>query len=164
MKLKLHRVTMPGLWIILTIKSQILLQPLLQPGKCQAMLLNGRIQISLAVIFVTSLLTGCVASGEYSPLLRAEPAADSVLTRAPRTLRLLYDALPDVSQSSVSLVGPAGEYRLRGMHTMGADDLMIEIFEPAATDGDYTVNWSTVVASDPAVYRGSFSFSVRTGQ
>lgn len=128
------------------------------------MFLNGRIQASLAVIFVASLLTGCVSSGEYSPLLRAEPVADSVLTRAPRTLRLLYDALPDVSQSSVSLVGPAGEYRLRGMHTMGADDLMIEIFEPAATDGDYTVNWSTVVGDDPTVYRGSFNFSVQTGR
>lgn len=128
------------------------------------MLLKGRTQIGFLAIFATSLLAGCASSMEYSPLQRSEPAADSVLTRAPRTLRLLYAALPDVSRSSVTLIGPAGEYRLRGMHTMGSDDLMIEIFEPAATDGDYTVSWSTVVADDPGLYQGSFNFSVQTSQ
>ena len=128
------------------------------------MLLSGLVRASLVIVFVVGMLTACVSDREYSPLLRSEPAADSVLTRAPRTLRLLYDALPDVSQSSLSLIGPAGEYRLRGMHTMGADDLMIEIFEPAATDGDYIVNWTTVVGSDSGVYQGSFNFSVRTAQ
>lgn len=128
------------------------------------MLLKGRIQIRFLVIFAASVLAGCASNQEYSPLLSSEPASDSVLNRAPRTLRLLYAALPDVSRSSVTLVGPAGEYRLRGMHTMGADDLMIEIFEPAATDGNYTVRWSTVIADDPALYQGSFNFTVQAGQ
>jgi methionine-rich copper-binding protein CopC len=128
------------------------------------MLLNRRILASLVVILAAPLLAGCAVNREYSPLLRSEPAADSVLTRSPRTLRLLYDALPDVSRSRVALTGPAGEYRMRGMHTMGADDLMMEIFEPAVTDGDYTVSWSTVVGDDPSPYQGSFNFSVRTGR
>lgn len=128
------------------------------------MLLKQSIKACTAAIFVSGLLTACATSQEYSPLLRSEPEAGSVLTRAPRTLRLLYDALPDVSRSNLTLLGPAGEYRMRGMHTMGADDLMIEIFEPAATDGDYTVNWTTVVGDDPAVYQGSFQFTVRTAQ
>lgn len=128
------------------------------------MLLRKKIQTSIAAIFAITLLSACVTNLEYSPFVSSEPAAGSVLTRAPRTLRLFYDALPDVSQSELVLTGPAGEYRMRGMHTMGMDDLMIEIFEPAATDGDYTVSWTTAVGDDPSVYQGSFDFTVQTGQ
>ena len=99
----------------------------------------------------------------YSPLLSAEPAVDSVQTRVPRTLRLYYDALPDVGRSSLELHGPAGQYRLRGLHTMAADDLMIEILDPL-TDGEYEVRWVTTVAGDPAVYEGSYRFSVRKAE
>lgn len=106
------------------------------------------------------LLAGCAGDGEYTPLLRAEPAVDGRLTRAPRTLRLYYDALPDVSRSSIRLTGPNGEHRLRGLHTMASDDLMIEIMDPV-TDGEYTVEWVAVVGDDPAVRRGAYRFSVR---
>lgn len=106
------------------------------------------------------LLAGCSAGGEHTPLLRAEPAVDGLLTRAPRTLRLYYDALPDVSRSSLRLIGPNGEHRLRGLHTMAADDLMIEIMDPV-TDGEYTVEWVTAVGDDPTVHRGAYRFSVR---
>ena len=81
----------------------------------------------------------------------------ATLTRAPRTLRLFYNALPDVDQSSLRLVGPNGEHQLRGLHTMAADDLMVEIMDPV-TEGEYSVEWTTVVGDDPAVYSGSFSF------
>ena len=83
-----------------------------------------------------SILSTCVSGRDYSPLLRAEPERNSELTRAPRTLRLFYDALPDVARSSLKLVGPSGEHQLRGLHTMAADDLMIEIMDPV-TVGDY---------------------------
>ena len=116
----------------------------------------------LSGLLALTLLSACTAS--YTPFLRSEPAVDSVLTRAPRTIRLFYNALPDVEQSSLSLTGPAGEYRLRGMHSMASDDLMIEILEPAATDGDYTVQWTTVVADDPSIYTGSYSFTVSSDQ
>jgi len=109
------------------------------------------------IVLITSHCTSTYS--EYTPLVRVEPAIDSEHSRAPRTLRLYFDALPDVSKSSLSLTGPAGEYSMRGMHTMAADDLMIEILEPL-TIGDYTVNWTTVVGSDSSVYQGSFKFSV----
>ena len=107
-----------------------------------------------------SILSTCVSERDYSPLLRAEPERNSELTRAPRTLRLFYDALPDVARRSLKLVGPSGEHQLRGLHTMAADDLMIEIMDPV-TAGDYSVEWRTVVGDDPTVYSGYFNFSVR---
>ena len=107
-----------------------------------------------------SILSTCVSGRDYSPLLRAEPERNSELTQAPRTLRLFYDALPDLARSSLKLVGPSGEHQLRGLHTMAADDLMIEIMDPVTT-GDYSVEWRAVVGDDPTVYSGHFSFSVR---
>ena len=114
----------------------------------------------MTVLLLSSILFACVSERNYSPLLRAEPERNSELTRAPRTLRLFYEALPDVAQSSLKLVGPSGEHELRGLHTMAADDLMIEIMDPVTT-GDYSVEWRAVVGDDPTVYSGHFNFSVR---
>lgn len=104
-------------------------------------------------------LSSCISTEEYSPLLRAEPEVGDALTRVPRTLRLYYDALPDVARSSLKLTGPNGDYQLRGLHTMAADDLMIEIMDPV-TPGNYSVEWTTVVGDDPSQYQGSYNFSV----
>lgn len=108
----------------------------------------------------TSVLIACAAGGPYSPLNGAEPVIDATLERAPRTLRLYYDALPDVSRSSLRLLGPQGEYPLRDPHNMAADDLMVEIVEPLE-NGRYRVEWSTAVGDDPTLYRGTYEFTVR---
>ena len=113
------------------------------------------VSLSTAVL----VLAACASETSYSPLLRAEPEIGATLTRAPRTLRLYYDALPNVDRSSLKLVGPNGEQQLRGMHTMAADDLMVEIMG-ALGNGDYTVEWTTVVGESPAVHSGSFDFTV----
>lgn len=126
------------------------------------MLGNRRFKTLLVLFVLTASLAGCASSTDYSPFLRAEPAADSVLNRAPRNLRLFYAALPDVPSSSITLTGPNGNYDLRGFHTMGADDLMIEITNPSIPDGDYEVNWSAVAGEDPNVYEGSYRFTVVT--
>ncbi len=109
------------------------------------------------------LLAACTGEPEYTPIVNSEPAADSVQTRMPRTLRLYYDALPDVERSGLSLIGPEGEVELRGLHTMAADDLMIEIMEPLA-DGDYAVHWTAVVGDEPTEYTGEVRFSVQVEQ
>ncbi len=118
-------------------------------------------RISPAIISL--LLAACAGGPGYTPIIRSEPPADSIQTRMPRTLRLYYDALPDVERSSLSLTGPAGEVELRGLHTMAADDLMIEIMEPLA-DGRYAVHWTAVVGDDPAEYSGEVRFEVRVEQ
>ena len=118
-----------------------------------------RLLKQFAHLFLILVLTACATSNQGSPLLESEPAAGSTQSRAPRTLRLFFSALPDVDQSSLSLTGPAGEHSLRGLHTMAADDLMIEILDPL-TPGEYTVNWATVVEGDPTRHEGIFTFTV----
>ena len=118
-----------------------------------------KFEYKFVFVLLCSQLIGCVTNGAYSPLLRAEPEIGSELTRAPRTLRLYFDALPNVSQSSLRLVGPNGEHQLRGLHTMADNDLMIEIMDPV-TLGEYRLEWVTVVENDPSTYSGVFNFTV----
>jgi methionine-rich copper-binding protein CopC len=125
---------------------------------------SGKLKSLVALFVLAASLVSCASSTDYSPFLRAEPAADSVLNRAPRNLRLFYEALPDVTNSSLTLTGPEGNYDLRGFHTMGSDDLMIEITNPSIPDGDYVVAWSAVVGEDSTVYDGSYQFSVVTNR
>jgi methionine-rich copper-binding protein CopC len=114
----------------------------------------------LGFILSAVLLNGCANSTAYSPLIGAEPALHSDTTRVPRVLRLYYDSLPMVDSSSLKLTGPNGEHTLRGLHTMGMNDLMVEILDPV-TEGEYLVEWVTQVGVDPAIYSGSFTFRVR---
>jgi methionine-rich copper-binding protein CopC len=97
--------------------------------------------------------TACASNPQSLPLLRAEPAADGVITSAPRILRLYFSALPDVSQSKVRLTGPSGNYQLRDLHNMADDDLMMEIVDDVSS-GIYTVNWTTVIEGGQTVYQG----------
>lgn len=113
--------------------------------------------ISYGIILIA--LSSCASNAAYSPLIDSEPAADSSVTRIPRNIRLYYDALPDVEQSNVVLTGPAGNYPMRGLHTMAADDLMMEILDPL-TPGEYSVQWTTVVGDDPTVHEGVLNFTV----
>lgn len=122
-------------------------------------LVRSVVPISLiSLILALGSLSACTSSPAYTPLLSAEPAQGAELNRAPRTLRLFFNALPDVERSSLRLIGPNGEHQLRGLHTMAADDLMIEILD-AVTPGGYTVEWQTVVADDPSQYSGSYQFT-----
>ena len=118
-----------------------------------------KFEYKFVFVLLCSQLIGCVTNGAYSPLLRAEPEIGSELNRAPHTLRLYFDSLPNVSQSSLRLVGPNGEHQLRGLHTMADNDLMIEIMEPV-TIGEYRLEWVTVVENDPSTYSGVFNFTV----
>ena len=118
-----------------------------------------KFEYKFVFVLLCSQLIGCVTNGVYSPLLRAEPEIGSELNRAPRTLRLYFDSLPNVSQSSLRLVGPNGEHQLRGLHTMADNDLMIEIMDPV-TIGEYQLEWVTVVENDPSTYSGVFNFTV----
>ncbi len=118
-----------------------------------------KFEYKFVFVLLCSQLIGCVTNGAYSPLLRAEPEIGSELNRAPRTLRLYFDSLPNVSQSSLRLVGPNGEHQLRGLHTMADNDLMIEIIDPV-TIGGYRLEWVTVVENDPSTYSGVFNFTM----
>ena len=108
---------------------------------------------------IAATLAACGLAMPHSPILSSDPEGGAVLNRAPRTLRLYFEGLPDVDRSTLRLQGPNGEHRLRGLHTMAADDLMIEILD-SLTPGDYTVDWTTVIVNNPTVYSGTFDFTV----
>ena len=118
------------------------------------------ISAAIPMLALLLLAANSVFAAEQTPFLKAEPEPDSVQARAPRTLRLYFQALPDVERSEVILTGPTGELNLRGLHTMGADDLMMEIYDDVV-NGSYTVEWRTYIGDDPALYSGTFSFTVQ---
>ena len=119
----------------------------------------------IAILGLVGPLAACTGSGGgYSPLISAEPEIGSVLRYSPSFLRLYFDAMPDVDSSDLTLTGPDGSYELRGLHTMGANDLMVEVASAALTDGDYVVQWSAETSSGTAVYEGKYEFSIVTGR
>lgn len=128
------------------------------PAKAYPSLKNFRQVIAVASV---AAMASCMSPQQTSPLIGSEPAAGEVITeRLPRTLRLYYSSLPNVEASTVTLTGPEGEYTLRGLHTMGADDLMMEIYRPELSNGEYTVKWQTQVEGDSNTYAGSYRFEV----
>ena len=113
------------------------------------------------LILLMLVVAGCQSTDSNSPLLNAEPESGSVVTRTPQTLRLYFSQLPNVAGSTVQLHSSSGrELNLRGMHTMGANDLMMEIYDQVP-NGEYIVSWTAVLEGDTASYRGSYSFTVQ---
>lgn len=113
----------------------------------------------ILAIFCAVILGGCAFLEPGSPLIGEEPEAGSVVNRAPRTLRLYFNELPDVPRSEITLQGPERNMNLRGMHNMGENDLMLEINDQLA-DGEYKVLWRTYLGSDDNEYRGEYTFTV----
>ena len=116
-------------------------------------------KVYICLVVTVFLATACSVADQPTPFINAEPEVGSTQSRLPRTLRLYFEQLPDVPRSSVTLTGPGGELNLRGLHTMGANDLMMEIYDEVV-DGQYTVEWQTYVGEDPTQYSGSYSFTV----
>ena len=116
---------------------------------------------AVATIFVSFVFSGCGLSESVSPLLASEPEENSITERVPRTIRLYFKSLPDVDQSNISLIGPSGDYTLRGLHTMGEDDLMVEIYKPMLVDGEYRVEWEAQFTDGRVGASGEYNFSIR---
>ncbi len=68
---------------------------------------------------------------------RMDPAKDATLSRPPQHLRVFFDVEPDLPRVQLTLVGPEGELKVEGLHTMGENDLMVRIVGRVA-DGEYT--------------------------
>jgi methionine-rich copper-binding protein CopC len=92
---------------------------------------------------------------------RMDPAKDATLTRPPQHLRVFFDVLPDPAKSELKLVGPEGELKLEGLHTMGENDLMVRIVGRVA-DGEYTASWKAT-GTDGSTSTGEWKFTVKRG-
>lgn len=131
-----------------------------------ALTFNGQKPIVLLAFSVVLLaLSACSEQEQASSVfIKADPAVDSVMDYPPRTLRVFLTQLPDVENSSLQLFGPEGEVSLRGFHTMGADDLMIEIEDYPLPNGQYTVNWTAVFVDGEEEHSGSYQFTVAVAE
>lgn len=96
--------------------------------------------------------------------LKADPAVDAELEFSPGSLRVYFSRFPHVEGSSMSLLGPEGEVALSGLHTMGANDLMIGIDRYPLPAGEYTVQWTARFEEGGPEFSGNYNFSVKARQ
>ena len=121
---------------------------------------NTKYWALICVVAVMSLI-GCSKTNVLpDTFIKAEPAVDAVVNRHPRTLRVYLTALPNIGKSSLRLFGEQGEISLSRFHTMGADDLMIEIDDHPLPNGVYRVEWDAVIGEDEIESSGQYEFTV----
>lgn len=119
------------------------------------------IKNTISLLAVACLLLACSQTTVIPEIfIKADPAVDSVLERHPRTLRVYLTSLPDISKSSLRLFGDQGEIALSRFHTMGADDLMIEIDDHPLPNGVYRVEWSAMIEGETQEFSGQYQFTV----
>lgn len=114
----------------------------------------GRILIGMAaVVMVTALVQA------HTKLEKSEPAADSTVAAAPKSVQLFFNEALDQKVSKVEVTGPSGKVETGPVHSMADKDLMAA-FPGALGNGKYTVNWQTA-GKDGHVIKGAFSFTVQ---
>lgn len=127
-----------------------------------------RTLVQLSILGLSLGLLACDGTSEPASqgptFLKAEPAVDAQLDFPPGSLRVYFSALPNVDESSMSLTGPEAEVPLSGLHTMGADDLMIGIDQYPLPAGQYTVQWNTRFTADGPELSGDYNFTIKPSQ
>jgi methionine-rich copper-binding protein CopC len=116
-------------------------------------------QSALKTLAISILVTMIGAGAWALDAQRMDPAKDATLSRPPQHLRVFFDVLPDPAKSQLTLVGPEGELKLEGLHTMGENDLMVRIVGRVA-DGEYTARWKAV-GTDGSTSEGEWKFTVK---
>lgn len=86
-------------------------------------------------------------------LVGSYPEQGEVLERPLRSVHLWFDQDPD-AEAEVTLQGRDGALEVRGLHTMGDQDLMA-LVEGAMPDGNYTLSWKS------GTNQGEVEFEVR---
>lgn len=109
-----------------------------------------------------ALLAALIATAAWAlDAQRMDPGKGDTLSRPPQHLRVFFDVEPDPAKSELKLVGPEGELKLEGLHTMGENDLMVRIVGRVA-DGEYTASWKAT-ATDGSTSEGEWKFVVKRG-
>lgn len=119
---------------------------------------------SVAATLVASVGSHTLAQGpaaeEQTPVRakKFDPEDGEVLKRSPKALRVWFNRQPDPAASRLVLIGPAGEMRVEGLHTMGYEDLMIAVVGPIPA-GEYLARWQ-FTGLDGEKAAGEWEFSI----
>ena len=109
---------------------------------------------------VAGLLLGVSAFVQaHAKLEKTEPATNSTIQTAPKTVQLFFNEALDVAVTKLEIKGPSDKVKLVGTHSMGKS-LMANV-EGAMTDGVYTVLWSTA-GDDGHPQKGEFKFTLKS--
>jgi len=108
-----------------------------------------------------TLLFPAIASA-HAILLRSDPAKDSVLSIAPKQVRMWYsEALNPAFSSAVVVNGENKRVDNRDAHVSSSDQTEMDVtLQPNLPPAVYIVIWRTDSAADGHILRGSFIFSI----
>jgi len=108
-----------------------------------------------------TLLFPAMASA-HAILLRSDPAKDSVLSIAPKQVRMWYsEALNPAFSTAVVVNGENKRVDNRDAHVSSSDQTEMDLtLQPNLPEGVYIVIWRTDSAADGHILRGSFIFKV----
>jgi len=122
--------------------------------------MNMRIRVVSTLALALALVLAAAVFGHIL-VEKTDPADGASLTATPRTLRVWFNRPPDVAESELELIGPEGELRLEGLHSMGENDLMVRVVG-RVPDGEYTAKWKSQ-GDDGHSREGEWKFSFKRG-
>src|SRR6266702_1216186 len=117
--------------------------------------------IAVPLAICLTLLFPAIASA-HAILLRSDPAKDSVLSIAPKQVRMWYsEALNPTFSTAVVVNGQNKRVDNRDAHVSSSDQTEMDVtLQSNLPPAVYIVIWRTDSAADGHILRGSFIFSV----
>jgi copper transport protein len=122
----------------------------------------GRV-IVMGLIMISAAAAACFADTRtvdaHANLVKSIPPENAVLASAPAEIQLVFSEEPELSETEVSVLDPAGNHvENNDLHKHANDTLGLTV--PDLPDGTYTVVWKTVSAVDGHLTRGTFAFGI----
>lgn len=90
---------------------------------------------------------------------KSDPAANAVLTAAPRQVQVWFTQKPDAAVSKLELRGPSNAARLVQTRGMGERSLVASV-EGEMVDGVYAIQWQAA-GDDGHIQRGEIRFTLK---
>jgi methionine-rich copper-binding protein CopC len=121
------------------------------------MVFSARQSIAAAITVAGSALLMAAAT-YHLDLVDTRPRENATVAESPAEIWLLFNHVPDVSRSGISLRGPAGAVELGAVEASDSLALRAAVTE-TLSPGEYTVSWMAAAEGERAV-RGRYRFTV----
>lgn len=114
------------------------------------------------IITVLSFFAMVEGASAHAHLKSANPAPDSIVTTAPKEVRIAFSEAVEPSLSAIEIVGAKGPIATAGKAYVdqAAPATLIVRLSPPLPPGAYEARWRCV-GMDSHVMRGSYHFEVR---